>query len=155
MKRAIHLLLLVILLGSACTPRTSLTPYKDPALPVETRLEDLLARMTLDEKIGQMTQVEMGSIPSAYLFRPSEVEKYFIGSILSGGNSGGFTTLADWTRLEKDYQADALMTRLGIPCCSGWTRYTALGMSTAPRSFPTTSAWEPRATRSWCARSGR
>lgn len=32
--------------------------YKNPAAPVEDRVEDLLSRMTLQEKIGQMTQVE-------------------------------------------------------------------------------------------------
>ena len=30
-------------------------PYQDPSLPVATRVNDLLGRMTLDEKIGQMT----------------------------------------------------------------------------------------------------
>ena len=29
-------------------------PYKDPALPVEARVKDLLARMTLEEKVAQM-----------------------------------------------------------------------------------------------------
>ena len=33
-------------------------PYRDPTLPVATRVSDLLGRMTLDEKIGQMTQVD-------------------------------------------------------------------------------------------------
>ena len=35
-------------------------PYRDPTLPVATRVADLLARMSLDEKIGQMTQAERG-----------------------------------------------------------------------------------------------
>ena len=29
-------------------------PYLDPTLPVERRIDDLLARMTLEEKVGQM-----------------------------------------------------------------------------------------------------
>ncbi|GAB3879325.1 exo-beta-d-1,3/1,6-glucosidase [Terrabacter terrigena] len=33
-------------------------PYRDPARPVEERLEDLLARMTLPEKVGQMLQLD-------------------------------------------------------------------------------------------------
>ncbi len=33
------------------------TPYKDPQRPVEERVEDLLSRMTLEEKIGQMWQM--------------------------------------------------------------------------------------------------
>lgn len=32
--------------------------YKDPSQPVNARVVDLLGRMTLDEKIGQMTQIE-------------------------------------------------------------------------------------------------
>jgi beta-glucosidase len=31
-------------------------PYRDPTLPVPTRVNDLLSRMSLDEKVGQMTQ---------------------------------------------------------------------------------------------------
>jgi beta-glucosidase len=36
-------------------------PYQDPTLPVEARVQDLLGRMTLEEKIGQMTQGEKNS----------------------------------------------------------------------------------------------
>ncbi|MEO7448125.1 MAG: glycoside hydrolase family 3 N-terminal domain-containing protein [Humibacillus sp.] len=37
---------------------TTRPPYRDPALPVEKRLDDLLARMTLPEKVGQMLQLD-------------------------------------------------------------------------------------------------
>ena len=37
---------------------TTRPPYRDPALPVEARLDDLLARMTLPEKVGQMLQLD-------------------------------------------------------------------------------------------------
>ena len=44
-------------------PPTSTAPvYRDASQPVEKRVDDLLARMTLAEKIGQMTQVEHNSI---------------------------------------------------------------------------------------------
>ncbi|MEU8613854.1 glycoside hydrolase family 3 N-terminal domain-containing protein, partial [Actinoplanes sp. NPDC048791] len=33
-------------------------PYRDPSLPVEQRVEDLLGRMTLAEKVGQMLQLD-------------------------------------------------------------------------------------------------
>src|SRR6266704_2187255 len=42
----------------------------------------LLAKMTLDEKIGQMVQVDMLALKDK-----SDVQKYFIGSVLSGGGS--------------------------------------------------------------------
>lgn len=32
--------------------------YKDPKQPVAVRVRDLLSRMTLEEKIGQMTQID-------------------------------------------------------------------------------------------------
>ena len=53
-------------------------PYKDPSLPVATRVEDLLGRMTLDDKLGQMTQAERASIIGA------QITQYRIGSVLSG-----------------------------------------------------------------------
>ena len=36
-------------------------PYKKASLPIDTRIADLLSRMTLEEKIGQMTQIERGA----------------------------------------------------------------------------------------------
>lgn len=38
--------------------------YKDPAQPVEKRVADLLARMTLEEKLGQMTQIVVSKLMS-------------------------------------------------------------------------------------------
>ena len=45
------------------TPTEDPNPrYRDPTAPIEARVEDLLARMTLEEKIGQMTLIEKNSI---------------------------------------------------------------------------------------------
>ena len=57
-------------------------PYKNPSLPIEQRAADLLGRMTLDEKIGQMTQVDR-----QFLKPEADIETYFLGSLLSGGGS--------------------------------------------------------------------
>ena len=48
----------------------------------ETQADALLAKMTLDEKIGQMVQPDMLAVTNS-----SDVKNYFLGSILSGGNS--------------------------------------------------------------------
>ena len=82
---------------------------------VEERVEDLLARMTLDEKIGQMTQVEKNSI------KPGDITKYFIGSILSGGGGSpdGNNTPEGWADMINGFQDEALATRLGIPIIYG------------------------------------
>lgn len=49
--------------------------YKDPKQPVAARVKDLLGRMTVDEKIGQMVQIERISAT------PDIMKHYFIGII--------------------------------------------------------------------------
>ena len=49
--------------------------YKNPRLPVNARVKDLLSQMTLDEKIGQMVQIER-QVASADVMK-----NYFIGII--------------------------------------------------------------------------
>ena len=88
--------------------------YTDPSQPVEARVEDLLKRMTLDEKIGQMTQVEKNSI------QRGDITKYYIGSILSGGGgSPASNTVEAWYKMVEGYQNEALKTRLSIPIIYG------------------------------------
>jgi len=48
--------------------------YKDPKLSIDARVDDLVSRMTLEEKIGQMLQIER-KYASADL-----VKKYLIGN---------------------------------------------------------------------------
>src|SRR5216684_1828330 len=48
----------------------------------DPQAQELLSRMTLDEKIGQMTQPEQGAIKDF-----TDIEHYMVGSVLSGGNS--------------------------------------------------------------------
>ena len=79
---------------------------------------DLLAKMTLDEKIGQMIQPDQ-----AFLKDHADIEKYFLGSVLSGGGSGpkdkSAYNLKGWTELVDGYQKHALKTRLAIPLVYG------------------------------------
>jgi beta-glucosidase len=93
---------------SVGAPRRSLSSY-DP------QVEALLATMTLDEKIGQMTQAEQDKLVDV-----RDIESYFLGSLLSGGDSDPKTnSLADWTDMYDGYQAHALKTRLKIPLLYG------------------------------------
>jgi beta-glucosidase len=89
-------------------------PYQDSSLPIETRVDDLLSRMTLDEKIGQMTQPQFST-------SPWNISTYFIGSVLSGGDdtAPGSNTAADWANLYDSLQQQAMATRLGIPIIFG------------------------------------
>lgn len=47
--------------------------YKDPKQPLNVRIRDLMNRMSLEEKIGQMTQIER------HVASPQIMRKYFIG----------------------------------------------------------------------------
>ena len=82
----------------------------------EPETEALLAQMTLDEKIGQMVQVD-----SAALKNKEDVKTYFLGSVLSGGNSDpdNGNTAQDWLKFTDSFQTYALQTRLKIPILYG------------------------------------
>ena len=98
----------------AATETPDAVTSTDSSQSVEARVEDLLKRMTLDEKIGQMTQVEKNSI------QPGDITKYFIGSILSGGGgSPNENTAQGWYAMVEGFQQEALATRLEIPIIYG------------------------------------
>jgi beta-glucosidase len=76
-------------------------PSVSSALPpneeIDTRVEAILERMSLDEKIGQVIQAEIGSVTA------DDVRRYHLGSVLNGGGShpGGekYARIADWVAL--------------------------------------------------------
>jgi beta-glucosidase len=103
---------------AAATPKSEQLPYYDASLPVETRVADLLSRMTLEEKVGQMVQAERASVTK------EDVYTYKLGSVLSGGGSfpngkQADSTRGNWADLVDSYQAAALSTNLGIPILYG------------------------------------
>ena len=68
---------------------------------LEARVRDIVAHMTLAQKIGQMTQAEIKSIT------PAEVRQFYIGSVLNGGGSwphgNKHASVADWLALADSY----------------------------------------------------
>ena len=81
----------------------------------DAQAKALLARMTLEEKVGQMMQPDQ-----SFLKDVRDIETLFLGSLLSGGSSDPETnSLADWTEMYDRYQAQALKTRLRIPLLYG------------------------------------
>ena len=87
--------------------------YKDKI--ISRKSENMVAEMTLDEKIGQMTQVD-----HRYLEQKSDIKTYFLGSLLSGGGSAPDTNNPkSWVRMYNEYQGFALDTRLAIPLIYG------------------------------------
>ncbi|MGH8047159.1 MAG: glycoside hydrolase family 3 protein, partial [Chthoniobacterales bacterium] len=81
------------------------------------KAEALLAKMTLDEKIGQMTQVDSQALDG----REQEIATSFLGSILSGGNSNPPTgsSAQEWKDYVAKLDAFAAQTRLKIPVIYG------------------------------------
>ncbi|MFE3583805.1 glycoside hydrolase family 3 protein [Streptomyces vinaceus] len=90
-------------------------PYLDPKLPVKKRVADLLARMTPQEKAGQMTQAERNALGS-----PGDIAAYGLGSLLSGGGSvPSPNTPAAWADMVDGYQLRTRAARLQIPLIYG------------------------------------
>ncbi|MFB4308833.1 glycoside hydrolase family 3 protein [Actinomadura sp. GTD37] len=89
-------------------------PYLDPHLSVQDRVEDLLGRMSLDDKLGQMTQ------PERRYVTPAEVTRYRIGSVLSsGGSAPDPNTPQSWADMYDGLQRAALAGPLRIPIMYG------------------------------------
>ena len=80
------------------------------------KVRALLSQMTLEEKVGQMVQPDQRSLKDI-----SDVEKLFLGSLLSGGSSDPKTgnRLIDWTNLYDSFQSRTQSTRLRIPILYG------------------------------------
>jgi beta-glucosidase len=77
-------------------------PNPVPANPeLDKRVEQILAQMTLEQKVGQMIQAEIRSVT------PADVRKYGLGSVLNGGGSfpkgNKRASVSDWTSLAKAY----------------------------------------------------
>ncbi|MGI5241567.1 glycoside hydrolase family 3 N-terminal domain-containing protein [Dactylosporangium sp. CA-139066] len=117
MRRSVVISALVGLVVASLTgvlPAAAAEPYLDPSLPVPQRVADLMSRMTLDEKLGQMTQAERGSASAA------DVTQYRLGSVLSGGGSAPSpNTAASWADMTDNLQRGALATPLKIPLLYG------------------------------------
>jgi beta-glucosidase len=102
--------------AAAAGPASATLPYQDPTLPTRQRVSDLLARMSLAEKIGQMTQAERIDVAAD----PSLIATYHLGSVLSGGGSvPESNTPEGWADMVDSFQRAALGDRLGIPLLYG------------------------------------
>lgn len=116
---------LLIFPGLSALADTSIWPQIRPAIPqdpaIETKIDKLLAQMSIEQKVGQMIQAEIKSIS------PDEVGKYHIGSVLNGGGSWPIKEkpdgpLAGWLNLANlFYQAsmDTDNDKLAIPVIWG------------------------------------
>lgn len=113
------------------TENTVSLPYKNPELPTEERIDDLLGRMTLEEKVGQMMQLDARSGDLDDLI----VDKH-VGSILH-------TSPSD---LPKAVETVNAKTRLGIPlvigddCIHGYSFWP--GATIFPEQLGMATTWD-------------
>jgi beta-glucosidase len=98
------------------TPAFAAPAALRPLSSFDPQAKALLAKMTLDEKIGQMTQPDQENVKDL-----SDVETYFVGSVLSGGNSDPKegNSLQNWTDMYERIQQHTRKTRLQIPLLYG------------------------------------
>lgn len=124
---------LIMAIAALCAVSCKSYSYKDASAPVEKRVEDLLARMTLEEKVGQMNQfvgLDMMEQTKAKKLSRKEMMQgdefaYYPGyptdtivSMIKSGLVGSFLhvqTLKEANELQKW----AMESRLGIPLLFG------------------------------------
>ena len=87
-------------------PTANARPSRDPK--VEARIDTIMKRMSVEDKIGQLIQVDIASI------EPSDLRTYKLGSILNGGNAGphgnDLAPPVEWLKLADEFY-DASMAR--------------------------------------------
>lgn len=123
-------LIALSLLGACKSPvsedntQIELWPAMKPALPVDKNLEDrittLVSKMSVEEKVGQITQPEIKYVT------PEDVRQYHLGSILNGGgtapNNDKFAPISEWVNMAQSYYEASMDTsdgKLAIPIIWG------------------------------------
>jgi beta-glucosidase len=90
-------------------------PYLNAALPIKQRVADLMSRMSLADKVGQMTQAERAAVGNG-----ADIVNYRLGSLLSGGGSVPTpNTPTAWADMIDNFQLHAQATPLQIPLIYG------------------------------------
>ncbi len=115
MKKILFLASAVLFIISIRCTKDEMVPVASVPGTIDERVAELVSQMTLDEKIGQMTQAERSALSNV-----SDIKTYFLGSLLSGGGSAPASNdPGSWADMYDAYQSVALQTRLKIPLLYG------------------------------------
>ncbi len=133
-------------------------PYMDPSLPVEKRVKDLLRRMTLEEKVGQITQINVTRLMGEDEWDRGPLNEEWmkkvlvdnrVGSILSGGGAAPVPNNPKaWAKMTNTLQRYALRhSRLKIPIIYGVDAVhghnNVLGATIYPHNIGLANSWNP------------
>ena len=133
--------------------RRSMTPAGPPASACAAAVEKLLSQMTPKEKIGQMTQLQIGMITDgqgqSIRINPEKLHKavgeYGVGSILNVNDEA--LAASRWQEIIREIQAEAKKSRLKIPVLYGLdsihgANYVA-GSTLFPQPLAMAATWNP------------
>jgi beta-glucosidase len=119
-RRTLLLGLSASLLAACQTAQTAQSIWPAAAVPpataadaaIDARVQSIVAGMTLEQKIGQMTQPDIRSI------KPDEVRQYYIGSILNGGGAwpamNMHSSVGDWLKLSDEFYKASMSTDMAV-----------------------------------------
>jgi beta-glucosidase len=116
-------------------PKLTHAVTQDPA--IEQKIDALMARMSVEEKVGQMIQPEIRHLTA------QDVKDYHIGSVLNGGgsvpNGNRYSKAADWLAIaDAYYQAsmDESDGKVAIPIMWGTDAVHGVGNIVGATLFP-------------------
>lgn len=115
-------------LAAACAAAAPAAPQLDawphltsaiaPDAALEARVREIVGKMTLAQKIGQMTQAEIKSVT------PDDVRTYYLGSVLNGGGSWPHNDkhahAADWLKLADAFYDASMATDMAVKVPMIW-----------------------------------
>ena len=85
---------------------------------IDARARSIVASMTLEQKVGQMTQPDIRSVT------PDDVRRYYIGSVLNGGgawpNMNKHASVGDWLKLSDDFYRASMSTDMPVKVPVVW-----------------------------------
>lgn len=112
-------LLLCLAAAMLASCQTALAPWPVATAPLapadvalEERIQSVVAGMTVEQKVGQMTQPDIRSVT------PDDVRNYYLGSILNGGGAWPgmkmHSSVDDWLRLSDAFYRASMSTDMAV-----------------------------------------
>ncbi|TKG91970.1 glycosyl hydrolase [Puteibacter caeruleilacunae] len=139
-------LVMILMYGYSLALTAQNYPYKNKELPIEQRVEDLLSRLTLEEKLGQLRQCNLSREITDGEFKAGAMERIF-GNKGAGTLESPFIYTEDIAKVYNEAQRYLVEeTRLGIPgllIAETLHGHLAVGSTIFPQSIGLGATWNP------------